>query len=108
MTGAGRRGGLRVEVPEATGVVARTGGEVAAGGREGGAEDRGGVTYEESECSVPEEKEKGKEKRDEPSRLLLHLVISLTLNTASGSHSIVKTSSVLSLPACFGLVNKSA
>lgn len=38
---------------------------------------------------------------DSPSILLLHLVISLTLKTASGSHSMTKTSSVLTTEECF-------
>lgn len=45
---------------------------------------------------------------DAPSRLLLHRVISLTRKTASGSQSIIKTSSVLTLLACLGFVNRSA
>jgi len=44
---------------------------------------------------------------DAPSRLLLHLLISLTRNTASGSQSMTKTSSVLSLLACLGCDRRS-
>lgn len=105
------RGSLRVEVPQAAGVVARTGREVLARRREGCAEDRRCVACREkskvSECAwfLMRSVARGKHS---PSRLLLHREISLTRKTASGSQSIMKTSSVLTLLACFGCVKRSA
>lgn len=63
-----------------------------SGGREGES-GRGAVRVS------AEQDDEGNE--DSPSILLLHLVISLTLNTASGSHSITKTSSVETTEECF-------
>lgn len=106
-----RRGSLRVEVPQAAGVVARTGREVLARGREGCAEDRRcvacrGRVQSIRVCSVLVRI--ARRGNHPPSRLLLHREISLTRNTASGSQSIMNTSSVLTLLACFGCVKRSA